>query len=112
MAIEQGEKLHVIIRRNFEEDHSRHFVGEAIEVVDGLARVEGYSFWRDTRTNVFARKADKRTRIVSLMDAGNIITVLPPETVIANVVYRVTEDCLLVVTDGKHVSLSMNELGS
>ena len=47
MVVEKGEKIHVMIRRKFETDLRRHFIGEITAVSGTLVRVEGYSylFW-------------------------------------------------------------------
>lgn len=74
-----GEKVHVIIRRNFEGDLRHHFVGEVVDASDFTLRVTGYDFPFDEITKVFIRREGIRTRIVSLIDAGNVISLLPKD---------------------------------
>ena len=44
MLLNKGEKLHVIVRRNFENDLRRRFVGEVQKSTDLTALLEGYAF--------------------------------------------------------------------
>lgn len=112
MVLKQGEKLHLIIRRNFNEDLRRHFVGEVIEVDETMARVEGFIFVLNTGTNQYNRRLDKRTRIIGLADSGNIINILPEEAKLEDVRYIQSAEQRLVVTDGSTFSLDINEFGS
>jgi hypothetical protein len=44
MVLTEGEKVHVITRRLFDNDLRRHFVGEVKAVSDVAVRLEGYAF--------------------------------------------------------------------
>lgn len=113
MVVHQGEKIHIIIRRRFENDLRRHFIGEIIEVDGLLARTEGYVFVLDTTNNQYIRRKDMRTRLVSLADSGNIINVLPANADLQNTKYvEETTEQRLVVTDEKTFELDINEFGS
>ena len=105
------ERIHVITRRNFEDDLRRHFVGHVIEANDVTARIEGYVFVHDPNTNAFVRRERKRVRIVSLSDAGNVINVLPPTIDLDRLTYRTSREGRLVVTDGASFELDINEFG-
>ena len=111
MILEVGEKIHVMIRRRFENDLRRHFVGEITEVGENVVRVEGYTFVLDTVTKQYTRRPELRTRIISLTDSGNIINVIPAATKLEAVTYKMSEDNRLIVTDGEHLSLDVNEFG-
>jgi hypothetical protein len=112
MILESGEKLHVIMRRNFDNDLRRHFIGEVIEVDGVLARVAGYAFVFDNTTGQFVRRRDMRTRIIGLADAGNIVNVIPPQANIENARYKQSAEGKLVVTDDQSFSLDINEFGT
>ena len=111
MILKTGEKIHVISRRNFEGDIRRHFIGEVIEASGSLARVTGYAFVLDNMTNHYIRRPDKRTRIISLADANNIINVLPESADIEHASYTQSKESKMVVTDGRSFVLDINEFG-
>lgn len=111
MILEQVEKVHVIMRRNFESDIRRHFIGEIVAANDTLARVVGYTFVLDGTSGQFVRRREKRIRIIGLSDPGNIINVLPMEADIENSQYTLSPEGKLVVTDGKTFTLDINEFG-
>jgi hypothetical protein len=111
MILRVGEKIHVMIRRRFEGDLRRHFVGEVAEVGENAARVDGYVFVLDTGTKQYTRRPELRTRIISLTDDGNIINVIPAATRLDAVTYKMSKDNRLVVTDGEHLALDVNEFG-
>lgn len=112
MILEQGEKVHVIVRRMFERDLRRHFVGNVLEVSGDLARVEGYVFVLDSRTNQYTRRPSKRIRLIGLTDPGNIINVLPPGADLERIRYIQSQEKRLVVTDGETFNLDINEFGT
>ena len=111
MLLAEGDKVHVINRRRFENDTRRRFVGEVTAVTELAMRVEGYAFVWDSSRAEFTKRPDLRTRILSLADAGNNISVLPEATKIDEIRYEVAETGHLVVTDGKRVALDIQEFG-
>ena len=112
MILEQGEKVHIILRRNFEGDLRRHFIGEIVAANDTLARVAGYAFVLDNTTGQFGRRPERRIRIFGFAESGNIINVLPLNTDIEGCLYKQSPEGKLVVTDGKNFTLDINEFGS
>ena len=111
MVLDQGEKIHIIMRRNFESDLRRHFIGEVVIANDTLARVEGYTFVLDFSSGRYIRRPERRLRIIGLTDSGNIINVLPSNANIEEAQYTQSQDSKLVVSDGKTFSLDINEFG-
>lgn len=111
MILEVGEKIHVMIRRRFENDLRRHLVGEVTDVGENVVRVEGYIFVLDTGTRKYTRRPELRRRIISLTDSGNIINVIPAATKLEVVTSKMSEDNRLIVTDGEHFSLDVHEFG-
>lgn len=112
MILEPGTKLHVITRRGFEDDIRRHFAGEVMRATDTTALVRGYTFVLSTSRNEYVRRPDRRTRIISLIDAANIINVIPRDANLETMIYKYTEAQRLVVTDGGSFQLDINEFGS
>jgi hypothetical protein len=86
---------------------------DCVEVEGGdLARVEGYVYVLDTRTNQYTRRPSKRIRLIGLTDSGNIINVLPPGTDLERITYTQSQEKRLVVTDGETLNLDINEFGT
>ena len=112
MIIKPGDKLHVITRRAFAEDIRRHFVGEVFGATEAAVLAKGYDFVLSTARNEFFRRPERRTRIVSLIDAGNVINVIPRDVNLDSLTYRYTDSHRLVVTDGDSFQLDINEFGS
>ena len=112
MVIEKGEKVHLIMRRLFETDLRRHFIGEVLQVSGDLVRAKGYVFVLDRVTNQYIRRPEKRIRLIGLSDPLNIINVLPPNADVEEAIYTRSKDGKLIVTDGEAFSLDINEFGA
>lgn len=110
--LSKGEKVFVITRRLFEGDRIRLFVGEVQVAVDMAMKVRGYVFVHDDFTNEIVRREDIRTRIISLVDAINIIMVIPKEVTLENVQYEINNMNERVITDKDAFSLNLNEFGA
>ena len=110
MIVKAGEKVHVMARRRFDIDLRRHFAGEIVDVGANAIRVEGYSFVMESGTK-YVRRPELRTRVFSLTDGGNIFNMLPSDTNLDKLVYGPSKEGRLVVTDGEHASLDINEFG-
>ena len=111
MVLKVGEKIHVIVRRRWEDDIQRHCVGEVTEAGESVVRVKGYVFVFNPATNEYVKRPELRDRIVSLTDSGNIINILPPTVDLAKVSYRMSKNRRLIVTDGQY-SLDINEFAA
>jgi len=112
MIFEPGEKIHVIIRRLFETDLRRHFIGEIVGVSESVVKVKGCVIVLNSVTNQYELKPDTRVRVVSLIDARNIINVIPSEANIEDTQYVLTHEKRLVVTDGESFTLDINEFST
>ena len=110
--LSKGEKVFIITRRLFEGDRIRLFVGEVQAAVDTAMKVRGYVFVHDDFTNEIVRREDIRTRIISLVDAINIIMVIPKEVTLENVQYEINNMNERVITDKDAFSLNLNEFGA
>ena len=111
MLLEPEEKVHVVTRRNFDGDLRRHFAGRVIHASETTARIEGYVFVYDPNSSSFVRRTNKRTRLVSLTDASNVINVLPRLVNLDQLAYRTNEQGRLVVSDGLSFEMDINEFG-
>lgn len=106
-----GEKIHVITRRLFKDDVRRHFAGivTAVNSVQDVIRAEGFTFVFESASMKYIRREDLRCRVISLIDAGVNITMLPKDVNIGQLRYAEFNG-RLVVTDGKF-KLDVNEFG-
>ena len=111
MLLAEGDKVHVINRRRFENDTRRRFVGEVTAVTESAVRAEGYVFVWDSSRAEFTKRPDLRTRILSLTDADNNLCVLPDDTEIDQIRYEVAGTGHLVAMDGETVALDIQEFG-
>jgi hypothetical protein len=109
VCLTAGEKIHVITRRLFDTDLRRHFAGVVEAGTGGVARVKGYAFIFDDWADDFKRRPEERIRLFSLIDAGLIINILPDETEISELKYKISHEGHRVVTDGKDFSLDVSE---
>ena len=109
--VDVGDKLFIQTRRRFEEDIRRHFAGEVQSADGALVAVLGYTFIFNSGLNEYRRLPEKRTRIFSVADAGNIVNKLPRETEVDRITYRILDD-RVVVTDDRDLCLSINEFGA
>lgn len=108
MILQAGDKVLVAHRRLFENDHGRYFVGE-VEAFDfGIAKVRGWSWMRDSYQGAPVRKADLRTKLLSLSSGTLILYVLPRSTVLESL-RLASEGGELVLTDGEQFVMNLAE---
>jgi len=109
MLLQPGEKVHVLIRRAFNGDLRRHFVGEVRESSGVVVRLMGYSFVFDSGKNQYLRAPDRQERIVALTGESCIATVLPPELNLEQLQFWVSSDRQITLTDGEEFKLDIKE---
>lgn len=109
MVINLGEKLHVIYRALYENSTRQHFIGEVTSYENGLARLDGYVFVYEVKTDDFLRKEDVRTTFVNVGENGYIINVIPTQTNLEEISYKYQSPAGLVVTDDKKFRLDISE---
>ena len=108
--LKTGDKVHVIHRQLFEGDARRHFVG-VVEAFEGtLARVKGYLFATDMKSNQFTKRDSLRTRIIPLGSAGVFVNVLPDQVHIEKICYKYRPAGDILVTDGSDWHLDLTHL--
>lgn len=107
--LDNGDKVLVIARRIYDGDRMRHFVGEVQESSGAVMKVSGYAFVQDNFTSEIVRRDDVRTRIFSLIDALNIIMILPKEIVVENIRFEINNRNQRVVTDQESFNMNLSE---
>ena len=112
MIITAGDKVHIVTRRLFETDLRRHCAGIVQEVSDDQIKARGYVFVFDESQNEFVRRDDERVRIFPISDSGLIVNLLPKETDVDNIRYRIGESGCRTATDGRAMSLNVSEFGA
>jgi hypothetical protein len=111
MLIETGEKVHVIIRRTFETDLRRHFIGEIMAVADSCVRVKGFFMVFDRNKNSFTKKLNQRLTILDLSSSGYWVNLIPKDVNISDLIYAYDNNKNLILTDEKSFKLDINEFG-
>ncbi|MDX1486382.1 MAG: hypothetical protein R3229_18070 [Alphaproteobacteria bacterium] len=106
-----GDIIHVVTRRLFADDLRRHFAGTVKHASDHLVRAVGYTFVFNPNACEYRKRPELRTRIFSLIDAGNIFNILPLETNVDALEYKIINE-RLVVTDNGSTALDINEFGA
>ena len=111
MILANGDKIHIIHRQSFEGDPQRHFVG-TVEACDGnLAKVKGYLFAMEKKSNLFVKHdPELHTRIIALTSGMLIINVLPPQVDIEKITYKHSSAQHTVVSDGGDWHLDLSHL--
>lgn len=113
MILQKGEKIHIIVRRAFDNDVRRHFAGMVMaDPEGGVIRIQGYAFVWDKNANSYEKRPETRTRIFSLVDGRHIINVLPANSDINKLQYVQSKEGRLIVTDGAAFQLDINEFGA
>ena len=108
MVLSTGDKVHVIHRKLFDGSTRRHFAGTVEACDGGLARVTGYLFAIDGKSNQFVRHGSlPRTHIVPLTSGLLIINVLPSHVALDKLSYnRAGQNTVLSDGSDWHLELS------
>ncbi len=110
MLLKEGDKVHILIRRKFEKDIRRHLIGTVIGATDSVILVHGKkAVYNGPKAN-FSILPDYVSQIVSLIDSGNIVSLLPNEIDMDSLSYE-AEPGRTMLTDGKGFKLRINETG-
>jgi hypothetical protein len=108
MILANGEKVHVIHRRQFEKDHHRHFVGTVENYENGIARVTGHVYTVDPVKFTYVKRPEVRTRIISLISGDLLVNVLPAKVDLEKITYKQAKNAVRV-TDGSDWHLDISE---
>ena len=111
MILNPGDQVHVMLRRILENEPRRHLVGTVSTATKRLIEVKGHAYFFDAVQNSFDRASSEHSRIVSLTDAHNLITILPDDVDLDKLHY-VVKNGRYVITDGEGFALEVNEFGT
>ena len=108
MILKQGEKVHIIHRRQYEKDHHRHFIG-VVEAYDlGVARITGHVYTVDPIKFTFVKREEVRTRLVSIVSGDVLVNIIPAKVKLEQITYK-QERKAVRVTDGSGWHLDLSE---
>ncbi|MBN1810098.1 MAG: hypothetical protein JW909_13610 [Planctomycetes bacterium] len=110
MLLGMGDKVHIVMRRLFEGDLRRHFVGEVKEATEFAMVVKGYPFVYNAALGQWERKPELRVRYFSLSDNLIMVNVIPRTVDIEAVRYLFVKG-RLIVTDEAEFQLDIQEFG-
>ncbi|MCP3918091.1 MAG: hypothetical protein GY711_21290 [bacterium] len=108
MILDPGVRVLVAHRRLFEGDQNRYFAGTVDGYEDGVARVTGYTWIRDSYSGEFRRKDDARTKIISLASGTLFVYQLPSEVDVSKLEIR-TEDGGLFLVGSSRFRMDITE---
>ena len=108
MLLEPGTPLLVCHRRLFADDQPRFFVGRVDACEDGIAKVVGVTWTRDV-THGFQRKADLRTKLISLHTGTVIVYALPAEVEFEALRLEQPSGHEIVLSDGAKFRMDLSE---
>lgn len=106
--IEPGDQLLVVHRRLFERDENRFFVGQVEASDGGVIRITGFTFVRDVIQGRVRRKAEARTKLLSLTSGTLIVYVLPKSVDVAKVEIC-CDEAEMWITDGNEFTMNLSE---
>lgn len=109
MILEMSDKILMVHRRLFEQDHQRYFAGEVHAYDAGVAKVTGLSFVRDDMSGSVLSKPEPRTKLISLASGSMIIYLLPKETNLQSLQFS-GEGGHLFLTDGGTLKMDLTEI--
>ena len=112
MIIGTGEKIHVIMRRMYEKQVQRHFLGTVLEAEGAVVRAQGHVFIYENISGKYEKKDDQRTTILDLSESGYIVNVLPEAVHLQDLRYEVVDRDHTALIDGKGFELDINEFGA
>lgn len=105
MVLEKDDIVHVVIRRTFEGDLRRHFIGEIIDCSGAIAKLRGNTILFDRGKNQFIKKPEIRTTIMNLAESGYIVNFIPKNVLLDSLQYAFSKDHKLFLTDWQILSL-------
>ena len=108
MLIGADTKVLVVHRRLFEKDQSRYFVGAVEGYEQGVAKIRGRTWSRDSY-GVIIGKDDVRTKILALSSGTLIVYQLPIDTDLDAIQIRAEGESRVVLSDGKKLEMDLTE---
>jgi hypothetical protein len=111
MILREGTPVLMVHRRLFANDDPRFFVGTVEAYEGGIARISGHTWTRDALGGTWRRKADARTKIVSLASGTLIAYALPANLKAETLRLEYGRDNHLVLTNGPSFIMDLDERG-
>ena len=111
MIIEPGDKVHVVYRAYYEKSVRRHFLGEVMASKGALCRVKGFSFVRDSQSEMYEKKPEQHMTIIDLAESGYIVTLIDSNVDLDQVSYHYLDKKGMAAVDGQDFVLEINEFG-
>ena len=108
VLLDSGSKILVCHRRLFPEDQPRFFVGSVTGYEPGLVKVNGVTWTRDVARG-FHRKADFRTKLISLHSGAVIVYELPAEVEIEGLRLEQPSGHEILLHDGGKFRMDLSE---
>jgi hypothetical protein len=100
------------MRRSYDGQLQRHFVGQ-VDSADGVVvRATGYVFIYDEKIAQYIKKTPQRTTILNLAESGYFVNLIPSTVNLDDLRYEVIDRTNLVITDGKGFVLDINEFSA
>jgi hypothetical protein len=108
MLLSQGSKILACHRRLFADDSPRYFFGVVEGYCDGIAKVSGFTWTRDS-AHGFQRKSDRRTKLIAVGSGSVIVYELPTEVDIEAIRVVQPGGHAVFATDGAKFQMDLAE---
>lgn len=109
MILTNNDKIMVVHRRLYENDHSRIFTGVVDGHNDSLIKVCGNSWVKNQYGGEYLKKEEKRTKILSLSSGTLIVYQLPNNTDLENLEIITCKEGVAYMTDHKDFKMDLSE---
>lgn len=109
MLLTSGDKVLIAHRRLYENDQPRFFVGVVEAYEAGVVKASGYAWVREPVRGELRRKADRRTKIVSIVSAGFLAYQLPAAVDIEHLELKMGRDHSVLLTDGAAFTMDLTD---
>jgi hypothetical protein len=100
------------MRRSYDGQLQRHFVGQVDSADGAIVRATGYVFIYDDNKAQYVKKTPQRTTILNLAESGYFVNLIPSAVNIDDLQYEVIDRTNLACTDGKSFVLDINEFST
>ena len=100
------------MRRSYDGQLQRHFVGQVDSADGAIVRATGYVFIYDDNKAQYIKKPPQRTTILNLAESGYFVNLIPSTVNLDDLRYEVIDRTSLAFTDGKSFVLDINEFSA
>ncbi|GJL55474.1 MAG: hypothetical protein NPIRA02_26060 [Nitrospirales bacterium] len=110
MILSNGSKVLVVHRRLFADDQTRYFIGTVLGYENGIAKVKGHTYIKDSLNGEFVERRDDRIKIFSIASGTLIVYELPADLLLDTVTLLVGSAGSICLTDGSEFSMDLTEI--